>query len=109
MMRSEEGRGIFREFLRSEYSEENLLFWIACEELKKETNPTTIEEKARIIYEDYVSILSPKEVRSGTRVMLVCLHGSNCFCLEGCAFLLCFLHMQFLVSSHCYYVIHFLG
>lgn len=64
MMRSPEGRDVFREFLRSEYSEENLLFWIACEEMKKETNPSAIDEKARIIYEDYVSILSPKEVRS---------------------------------------------
>ena len=63
MMRSMEGREFFREFLRSEYSEENLLFWLACEELKKETNPATVDEKARIIYEDYVSILSPKEVR----------------------------------------------
>ncbi|XP_076831769.1 regulator of G-protein signaling 17 isoform X2 [Brachyhypopomus gauderio] len=68
MMRSTEGRDIFREFLRSEYSEENLLFWIACEELKKETNPSAVEEKARIIYEDYVSILSPKEVSLDSRV-----------------------------------------
>lgn len=62
MLRSLEGREIFREFLRSEYSEDNLLFWLACEELKKETNPAVVDEKARIIYEDYVSILSPKEV-----------------------------------------------
>ncbi|XP_011482639.1 regulator of G-protein signaling 17 isoform X1 [Oryzias latipes] len=62
MLRSFEGREIFREFLRSEYSEDNLLFWLACEELKKETNPSVVDEKARIIYEDYVSILSPKEV-----------------------------------------------
>lgn len=68
MMRSAEGRAIFREFLRSEYSEDNLLFWLACEELKKENNPTTIDEKARIIYEDYVSILSPKEVSLDARV-----------------------------------------
>lgn len=62
MLRSLEGREVFREFLRSEYSEDNLLFWLACEELKKETNPSIVDEKARIIYEDYVSILSPKEV-----------------------------------------------
>ena len=53
---------MFREFLRSEYSEENVLFWLACEELKHETNPEAVEEKARSIYEDYISILSPKEV-----------------------------------------------
>ena len=62
MLRSLEGREVFREFLRSEYSEDNLLFWLACEELKKETDPAAVDEKARIIYEDYVSILSPKEV-----------------------------------------------
>lgn len=56
------GRKVFREFLRSEYSEENMLFWLACEELKQEQNPETVEEKARLIYEDYISILSPKEV-----------------------------------------------
>lgn len=58
------GRNAFREFLRTEFSEENMLFWMACEELKKETNKSVIEEKARIIYEDYISILSPKEVCS---------------------------------------------
>ncbi|XP_023273857.1 regulator of G-protein signaling 17-like isoform X1 [Seriola lalandi dorsalis] len=68
MLRSLEGREIFREFLRSEYSEDNLLFWLACEELKKETNPSVVDEKARIIYEDYVSILSPKEVSLDSRV-----------------------------------------
>lgn len=62
MLRSLEGREVFREFLRSEYSEDNLLFWLACDDLKKETNPSVVDEKARIIYEDYVSILSPKEV-----------------------------------------------
>ena len=56
------GRRVFREFLRCEYSEENILFWIACEDLKKETSPEKVEEKARMIYEDYVSILSPREV-----------------------------------------------
>lgn len=56
------GRKVFRDFLRCEYSEENILFWLACEELKKESNPDVVEEKARFIYEDYISILSPKEV-----------------------------------------------
>lgn len=57
-----EGRKVFGSFLRGEYSEENILFWLACEDLKKERSPELIEEKARIIYEDYVSILSPREV-----------------------------------------------
>ncbi|XP_042552078.1 regulator of G-protein signaling 20 isoform X1 [Dipodomys spectabilis] len=62
------GRNAFREFLRTEFSEENMLFWLACEELKKEANKSIIEEKARIIYEDYISILSPKEVSLDSRV-----------------------------------------
>lgn len=57
------GRKVFREFLRGEYSEENIMFWLACEELKREADPDAVEEKARFIYEDYISILSPKEVR----------------------------------------------
>ncbi|KAK5619669.1 hypothetical protein CRENBAI_009690 [Crenichthys baileyi] len=49
-------------------SEENMLFWLACEEFSKETNKSMIEEKARLIYEDYISILSPKEVSLDSRV-----------------------------------------
>merc|ERR1712209_47444 len=51
LMSSLSGRRVFREFLRCEYSEENILFWLACEDLKKENNPEKIEEKARMIYE----------------------------------------------------------
>ncbi|XP_067210651.1 regulator of G-protein signaling rgs-1 isoform X3 [Linepithema humile] len=68
LMRSAAGRKLFREFLVSEYSEENIAFWLACEQLKRESNPETIEEKARYIYEDYISILSPKEVSLDSRV-----------------------------------------
>ncbi|KAK7101240.1 hypothetical protein V1264_024053 [Littorina saxatilis] len=68
LMKTTAGRKLFREFLRSEYSEENMLFWLACEELKTENNPELVEEKARLIYEDYISILSPKEVSLDSRV-----------------------------------------
>ncbi|XP_052823066.1 regulator of G-protein signaling 17 isoform X1 [Octopus bimaculoides] len=68
LIRSNGGRRKFREFLRMEYSEENMLFWLACEELKREQNSELIEEKARLIYEDYISILSPKEVSLDSRV-----------------------------------------
>ncbi|XP_023598261.1 regulator of G-protein signaling 19 isoform X3 [Trichechus manatus latirostris] len=68
LMHSPAGRNVFREFLRTEYSEENMLFWLACEELKAEANKHVVDEKARLIYEDYVSILSPKEVSLDSRV-----------------------------------------
>lgn len=70
LMRNSGGRKVFRDFLKCEYSEENILFWLACEELKKERSPEAIEEKARLIYEDYISILSPKEVSSWPPVPL---------------------------------------
>ncbi|XP_008332708.1 regulator of G-protein signaling 20 isoform X1 [Cynoglossus semilaevis] len=62
------GRNSFRQFLRTEFSEENMLFWLACEELSQETNKSVVEEKARVVYEDYISILSPKEVSLDSRV-----------------------------------------
>lgn len=69
LMQSLSGRFYFRDFLRSEYSEENMLFWLACEELKNELqNPEIVEEKARDIYKDYISILSNKEVSLDSRV-----------------------------------------
>lgn len=75
LMRNPGGRKVFRDFLRCEYSEENILFWLACEELKKETNADAIEEKARFIYEDYISILSPKEVDNS--------FNNNAFCITA--------------------------
>ncbi|AWP17090.1 putative regulator of G-protein signaling 20-like [Scophthalmus maximus] len=68
VMKSAAGRSCFRHFLRTEFSEENMMFWLACEELKKETNKTVVEEKVRKIYEDFISILSPKEVSLDSRV-----------------------------------------
>ena len=47
-----------------------MLFWMACEELKGELTPEAIEEKARLVYEDYISILSPKEVQKTKNIMI---------------------------------------
>lgn len=67
-MKSPDGRKVFQEFLRCEYSEENILFWSACEDLKMEKEIKKVESKARDIYEDYISILSAKEVSLDSRV-----------------------------------------
>ncbi|CAI5440756.1 unnamed protein product [Caenorhabditis angaria] len=68
LMDNKQGQKYFAEFLKGEYSDENILFWQACQELKREKNGEKIEEKARIIYEDFISILSPKEVSLDSRV-----------------------------------------
>ncbi|XP_033014586.1 regulator of G-protein signaling 17-like [Lacerta agilis] len=62
ILTSPAGRRIFMEFLQTEHSEENMSFWLACEDLKLEQCPEQISEKAKKIYLDYISILSPKEV-----------------------------------------------
>ena len=46
-MKNKQGQKYFAEFLKSEYSDENILFWQACEELKREKNTEKIEEKVR--------------------------------------------------------------
>ena len=62
---------MFGEFLRSEFSEENLLFWLACEDLREEQNSERVCEKAQQIYDDYVSILSPKEASDETQLTVI--------------------------------------
>ncbi|KAG7469130.1 hypothetical protein MATL_G00125680 [Megalops atlanticus] len=62
LLESPAGRAVFMEFLRSEHSDENMLFWQACEGLKAETRRAAVAERAKQIYLDYISILSPKEV-----------------------------------------------
>ncbi|XP_017796009.1 PREDICTED: regulator of G-protein signaling 17 [Habropoda laboriosa] len=68
LIRSPAGRYFFRQFLLSEYSDENIAFWMACEQLKRETNPEEIEKMARYIYERYISISSKKEVSLDSQV-----------------------------------------
>ncbi|XP_060054184.1 regulator of G-protein signaling 5 isoform X2 [Erinaceus europaeus] len=60
--RPRNGLARFKNFLKSEFSEENLEFWIACEEYKKIRSPTKMVEKAKKIYEEFIQTEAPKEV-----------------------------------------------
>lgn len=66
------GLSLFRVFVRSEFSEENLEFWIACEEYKKSKTPK-LAPKAKKIFADFVAIQAPKEVNldSNTRAATI--------------------------------------
>lgn len=55
------GQGIFREFLKSEFSEENIEFWLACEDYKK-TKSDYLHSKAERIYEEFVQSDAIKQV-----------------------------------------------
>lgn len=61
MMSSDNGRAVFTSFLRSEFSEENMDFWVACEDYKK-TTPSKLATRAKQIYQQYVEADAPNEV-----------------------------------------------
>eukprot|EP00064_Thunnus_orientalis_P006484 superscaffoldBa00000676_g6502 len=61
VMNSETGRTVFTSFLKSEFSEENIDFWLACEDYKKSTT-SKLTTRAKQIYQQYVEADSPNEV-----------------------------------------------
>ncbi|XP_029004995.1 regulator of G-protein signaling 4-like [Betta splendens] len=61
VMSSQTGVEVFRSFLSSEFSEENIDFWIACEEYKK-TSPSKLATRAQQIYQQYIEPDAPHEV-----------------------------------------------
>ncbi|KAK7888639.1 hypothetical protein WMY93_024199 [Mugilogobius chulae] len=56
------GLSAFRSFLQSEFSDENIEFWTACEDFKKTENPIKMAAKAKKIYEDFIQSEGPREV-----------------------------------------------
>ncbi|XP_076582888.1 regulator of G-protein signaling 21-like [Chaetodon auriga] len=78
------GRLVFEDFLRTEYSEENLLFWLACEDYKKITIETEMTVEAQRIYAEFVKVDAPRQINidSVTREEIsesVSQPGPNCF------------------------------
>lgn len=57
-----DGLASFLSFLKSEFSEENLEFWMACEDYKKTKSPAKMVEKAKKIYDEFIQTEAPKEV-----------------------------------------------
>ncbi|GFV04075.1 regulator of G-protein signaling 3 [Trichonephila clavipes] len=58
---SKYGLSLFRAFLSREFSEENIEFWLACEDYKR-TRANKLIPKARKLYDDFVAVQAPKEV-----------------------------------------------
>lgn len=61
-----DGQDAFREFLRSEFSDENIEFWLACEDYKK-TEANHLHSKAEKIYKEFVQCDATKQVRFKSR------------------------------------------
>lgn len=53
---------MFQAFLRTEFSEENLEFWLACEDFKKVKSQSKMAAKAKKIFAEYIAIQACKEV-----------------------------------------------
>uniref|UniRef100_A0A5F8GWG1 Regulator of G-protein signaling 5 n=1 Tax=Monodelphis domestica TaxID=13616 RepID=A0A5F8GWG1_MONDO len=62
LLQNNYGLASFKSFLKSEFSEENIEFWIACEDYKKTKSPIKMAEKAKKIYEEFIRAEAPKEV-----------------------------------------------
>ena len=56
-----DGLQLFRDFLTTEFSNENIEFWIACEEYKN-SSESELENNARRILAEFINVQAPKEV-----------------------------------------------
>uniref|UniRef100_A0A3Q1GPG9 Regulator of G protein signaling 2 n=1 Tax=Acanthochromis polyacanthus TaxID=80966 RepID=A0A3Q1GPG9_9TELE len=56
------GKAAFCIFLKSEFCEENIEFWTACEDFKTLTSHKDLVSKANNIYEEFIKNEAPKEV-----------------------------------------------
>ncbi|XP_077377049.1 regulator of G-protein signaling 18 [Festucalex cinctus] len=62
LMKNADGVETFSQFLRTEFSEENLEFWLACEEFKTCDSEKKLMSKAKNIYTVFIESDAPKEV-----------------------------------------------
>ncbi|XP_006786935.1 regulator of G-protein signaling 5b [Neolamprologus brichardi] len=61
LLTSPNGLCLFRAFLVTEFSEENVAFYLACEDYKA-TKPSKLASKAKKIYDEFIGSDAPREV-----------------------------------------------
>ncbi|KAL4660127.1 regulator of G-protein signaling 21-like [Arapaima gigas] len=62
LLESKYGMATFHAFLKSEFSDENIEFWLICEDYKKIKCSFKMNSKAKKIYEQYIQAEAPKEI-----------------------------------------------
>ncbi|KAM8930625.1 regulator of G-protein signaling 5 [Pelodytes ibericus] len=62
LLQNSYGLSAFQSFLKSEFSEENIEFWMACEDYRKIKSPAKLGLKAKKIYEEFIQAEAPREV-----------------------------------------------
>ncbi|KAF5406152.1 Regulator of G-protein signaling 3 [Paragonimus heterotremus] len=63
---------VFREFLRKEFSDENIEFWLTCEDFRNSVCSKKLQSRAQKIFNEFVAVQSKREVNldSNTRLQL---------------------------------------
>ncbi|KAM9737302.1 uncharacterized protein ACNS7B_013058 isoform 1-T2 [Menidia menidia] len=71
LLATQTGVSVFGAFLRSEFSEENLQFYLACEQYRQSSNNFSLQRRAKDIYATYIEPGAPREVNldSKTRAL----------------------------------------
>ncbi|XP_037119509.1 regulator of G-protein signaling 1 [Syngnathus acus] len=62
LLASPTGLSVFGAFLRAEFSEENLQFYLACEQYKQSSHNFSLQRRAKDICDTYIRPGSPREV-----------------------------------------------
>ncbi|XP_012681737.2 regulator of G-protein signaling 5b [Clupea harengus] len=62
LLRDEQSLCAFQAFLKSEYSEENLAFYLACEDYMNTQSSSKLPAKAKKIYSEFIVCDAPREV-----------------------------------------------
>ncbi|XP_036949019.1 regulator of G-protein signaling 8 isoform X1 [Acanthopagrus latus] len=62
LLASQTGVSVFGAFLRSEFSEENLQFYLACEQYRHSSNNFSLQRRAKDICTTYIQPGAPREV-----------------------------------------------
>ncbi|XP_072177163.1 uncharacterized protein [Diadema setosum] len=72
LLTDELGLCCFTEFLKKEFSEENIMFWIACEKMAKITDRGELQKTAQEIYDKHLApkALMPVNLDSGARALV---------------------------------------
>ncbi|CAL1569142.1 unnamed protein product [Knipowitschia caucasica] len=74
LLTNQYGLAVFRHFLRSEFSEENLDFWLAVEKFKR-TGPQKMVSKATRIYNEFISCNATRQINIDSAVREVTNHS----------------------------------
>ncbi|NP_001085790.1 regulator of G-protein signaling 18 L homeolog [Xenopus laevis] len=62
LLSHKDGIEAFKKFLKMEFSDENLEFWLECEEYKQIKTNKLMNDKAKSLHEKYIQMDSPREV-----------------------------------------------